>query len=212
MVNDLLGFLNSTISPDNPLYGIRAQPSSKTTFPEIWLLGSSDFSAKLAAQLGLPFSFADFFGNTSDYGPKITQIYRDQFQPSQYLSEPKVHIGLQVFCAETEEKAKFIGSSRSINKILSLTGRAQEGLMPPEEATQINLSFQEKAYLEQSTQSFIEGDPIQVEDGILKSSERYETNEIGIVSNCYYFEDRLKSYELVSKIFHQTSVENVKIN
>ena len=61
MVNDLLGFLNSTISPNNPLYGIRAQPSSKTTFPEIWLLGSSDFSAKLAAQLGLPFSFADFF-------------------------------------------------------------------------------------------------------------------------------------------------------
>ena len=72
--------------------------------------------------------------------------------------------------------------------------------------------FQEKLYLEQSTQSFIEGDPSQVEIGILKSSERYETNEIGIVTNCYYFEDRLKSYELVSKIFNQTSVENVKIN
>ncbi len=212
MVNDLLGFLKSTITPDNPLYGIQAQPSSKNTFPEIWLLGSSDFSAKLAAQLGLPFSFADFFGNTSDYGPKITQIYREQFQPSEYLSEPKVHIGLQVFCADTEEQARFIGSSRNINKILSLTGRAQSGLMPPEEATQINLTFQEKLYLEQSTQSFIEGDPSQVEIGILKSSERYETNEIGIVTNCYYFEDRLKSYELVSKIFNQTPVENVKIN
>ena len=212
MVNDLLGFLKSTITPDNPLYGIQAQPSSKNTFPEIWLLGSRDFSAKLAAQLGLPFSFSDFFGNTSDYGPKITQIYREQFKPSEYLSEPKVHIGLQVFCADTEEQARFIGSSRNINKILSLTGRAQSGLKPPEEATQINLTFQEKLYLEQSTQSFIEGDPSQVEIGILKSSERYETNEIGIVTNCYYFEDRLKSYELVSKIFHQTSVENVKIN
>ena len=128
------------------------------------------------------------------------------------MSEPKVHIGLQVFCADTEEQARFIGSSRNINKILSLTGRAQSGLMPPEEATQINLTFQEKLYLEQSTQSFIEGDPSQVEIGILKSSERYETNEIGIVTNCYYFEDRLKSYELVSKIFNQTPVENVKIN
>ena len=98
-----------------------------------------------------------------------------------------------------------------INKILSLTGRAQSGLMPPEEATQINLTFQEKLYLEQSTQSFIEGDPSQVEIGILKSSERYETNEIGIVTNCYYFEDRLKSYELVSKIFNQTPVENVYV-
>ena len=93
-----------------------------------------------------------------------------------------------------------------------MTGRAQSGVMPPEEATQINLTFQEKLYLEQSTQSFIEGDPSQVEIGILKSSERYETNEIGIVTNCYYFEDRLKSYELVSKIFNQTPVENVKIN
>jgi alkanesulfonate monooxygenase SsuD/methylene tetrahydromethanopterin reductase-like flavin-dependent oxidoreductase (luciferase family) len=104
-----------------------------------------------------------------------------------------------VICAETEEKAKFIASSRSINKILSMTGAATTGLIPPEEASTFQLSPNEKAYLEQSTQSYIEGDKNQVLEGILKASEKYETNDIGIVSNCFYFEDRKNSYSMVAE-------------
>ena len=61
----------------------------------MWLLGSSDCSARLAAVMGLPFRFADFFGNTGEYGPQAADLYRKDFWPSEYLSEPKVNVGLR---------------------------------------------------------------------------------------------------------------------
>ena len=74
MVKDLLSFLEDEVEDEHPLAGIRAQSSGKDTYPSVWLLGSSDYSARLAAEMGLPFSFADFFGNTSEYGPQVTDL------------------------------------------------------------------------------------------------------------------------------------------
>ena len=199
MVKDLLKFLDDGVEDNHPLSGIKAQSSGKDTYPSVWLLGSSDYSARLAADMGLPFSFADFFGNTSEYGPQIADLYRNNFKPSEYLSEPKVNVGLQVICADSEEQAKFVGSSRSVNKIISTMGIATKGLLPPEEASVWPMDDQVKAYMEQSTKSYIEGDPNQVKEGILASSERYQTPDIGIISNCYYFEDRKNSYSLVAE-------------
>ena len=123
MVRDLADFLNGGIKEGTPLSGIVAHPGSQNnSSPHIWLLGSSDYSAKLAAEMGLPFSFADFFGNTSEYGPQICNMYRNEFKPSSYLSEPLLNVGLQVICAPTEEEAHYIGSSRNLNKIISRLG------------------------------------------------------------------------------------------
>ena len=200
MVGDLLGFLNGNIPEGHPLHAIKAQPGeTPETAPEVWLLGSSDYSAQLAAHLGLPFSFADFFGNTSEYGPRMAELYRQLFQPSEYLSEPMVNVGLQVICAPTEEDARFIGASRSINKVISALGLSTQGLLAPEDAINWPLDDAAKAYMEQSTQSYIEGDPEQVREGILAAAERYQTGDLGIVSNCYHFEDRKRSYELVAE-------------
>ena len=90
-------------------------------------------------------------------------------------------------------------------------GIATKGLLPPEEASVWPMDDQVKAYMEQSTKSYIEGDPNQVKEGILASSERYQTPDIGIVSNCYYFEDRKKSYSLVAESMgvHTDSETNV---
>ncbi len=200
MVGDLLGFLNGDMPEGHPLHEIKAQPGDPPdTVPEVWLLGSSDYSAQLAAHLGLPFSFADFFGNTSEYGPRVADLYRQLFKPSEYLSEPKVNVGLQVICAPTEEEARFIGASRSLNKVISALGLTTGGLLPPEDAINWPLDESAKQYMSQSTQSYIEGDPEQVREGILASSERYETTDIGIVTNCYHFEHRKRSYELVAE-------------
>ena len=200
MVGDLLGFLNGDMPEGHPLHEIKAQPGdAPETVPEVWLLGSSDYSAQLAAHLGLPFSFADFFGNTSEYGPRVADLYRQLFKPSEYLSEPKVNVGLQVICAPTEEEARFIGASRSLNKVISALGLTTGGLLPPEDAINWPLDESAKHYMNQSTQSYIEGDPDQVREGILASSERYETTDIGIVTNCYNFEHRKRSYELVAE-------------
>ena len=209
MVKDLSQFLDDGIDDTNPLHGIVAHPGGKKeSSPEIWLLGSSDYSARLAAELGLPFSFADFFGNTSEYGPQVAEIYRRNFRPSQYISEPQLNVTLQVICADTEEKAKFVGSSRSLNKVLSRLGLSTKGLIPPEEANDWPLEEHARAYIEHETKSYIEGDPSQVRDGIFNASERYETSDIGIVSNCYYFEDRKKSYSLVAECLIGASSTN----
>ena len=176
MVKDLSQFLDDDIDDTNPLHGIVAHPGGKKeSSPEIWLLGSSDYSARLAAELGLPFSFADFFGNTSEYGPQVAEIYRRNFRSSQYISEPQLNVTLQVICADTEEKAKFVGSSRRLIKVLSRLGLSTKGLIPPEEANDWPLEEHARAYIEHETKSYIEGDPSQVRDGIFNASERYET-------------------------------------
>ena len=205
MVADLMGFIHGTLPEGHQLGAIKTQPGgSPETVPEVWLLGSSDYSARLASQLGLPFSFADFFGNTAEYGPKVCELYRQNFLPSEYLSEPKVGVGLQVVCAPTEEEAEFIGSSRAIAKVLRAMGLSTEGIIPPEEAVNWPLPDDAIAYQEEQTKSFIEGNPQQVEEGIMEAAERYQTGELAIVTNCYYFEHRTRSFEMVADIFRNS--------
>ena len=200
MVGDLLGFLNGDMPEGHPLHEISAQPGgAPTTIPEVWMLGSSDYSAQLAAHLGLPFSFADFFGNTTEYGPRMAELYRQMFHPSEYLSEPRVNVSLQVICAPTEDEARFMGASRRINKVVSALGLTTGGMISPEEAIDWPLDDQAKAYMDESAKGYIEGDPNQVRNGILTAAERYQTADIGIVTNCYYFDQRKRSYKLVAK-------------
>jgi luciferase family oxidoreductase group 1 len=200
MVEDLVGFLHGGLKESHPLAGIKVQPGGPGgTAPDVWLLGSSDYSARLAAAMGLPFSFADFFGNTGEHGPQVANIYRNEFRPSAYLSEPRVNVALQVICARTGAEARFIGASRSLNKINSALGLTTDGLLPPEEAIQWPVDDDAKAHMSQSTKSYIEGDLDEVREGILAAAERYQTSDIGIVTNCYYFEHRKRSYALVAE-------------
>ena len=211
-VMDLLAFLSNDMDDDHPFAGIRAlagpQPS---TSPEVWLLGSSDFSARLAALLGLPFAFADFFGDLV-HGPIITELYRMKFQPSQRLDAPKVNVAVQVLCAPTEQEARYLGSSRNLNKLGFLhlersserppkRGGLGPGLLPPDEAMAYPLTDDELAKIDNLAESYIDGDPGQVRYGIIEAANRYGTDDIGIVTNCFAFEDRVRSYELVAEAF-----------
>src|SRR5579875_2322882 len=82
-VEDLVGFLSGRLPAGHPFAAIEAQPGPPpASVPDVWLLGSSDYSARLAAMLGLPFAFADFFGNAGDIGPQVADLYRRLFQPS----------------------------------------------------------------------------------------------------------------------------------
>jgi luciferase family oxidoreductase group 1 len=209
MVEDLIGFLHGGLKEPHPLAGIKVQPGeSDGTTPEVWLLGSSDYSARLAAAIGLPFSFADFFGNTGEHGPQVAEIYRNAFQPSIYLSEPRVNVALQVICARTEAEARFIGASRSLNKMVSALGLTTNGLLPPEEAIKWPMDDETKAYMSLATKSYIEGDLDQVRAGIIAASKRYHTSDIGIVTNCYDFEHRKRSYALVAECMELTPSES----
>ena len=112
-VVDLLRPLHGSLDPGHPFAGIRAGPGAPSA-PEVWMLGSRYESAFMAAQLGLPFAYAHFFGIGVEDGPAIAEGYRKNFRPSAHLSEPKVNVGVHVLCADTEEETQRLSPSRNL--------------------------------------------------------------------------------------------------
>jgi luciferase family oxidoreductase group 1 len=200
-VADLVGFLSDTLPEDHRFAGIEAHPGPPPAdTPEVWLLGSSDYSAVLAAQFGLPFAFADFFGNAGEFGPHIAALYRSRFQPSAYLAEPKLNVAVHVICAETDQRARFVASSMKRLVAQLRTGGVREPLAPPEESPTNDLDNRSLRFLGSFTRHLIEGDPESVRTQLIATAERYETAELTIATNCYAFEDRVKSYTLVAEV------------
>ena len=202
-VSDLLSYLFGFNEPHHPFRWLSPQPGPlPEERPQVWLLGSSDYSARLAALLGLPFAFAEFFGTAGDAGPKIARTYREQFRPSRFLSEPKLNVTLQVVCAPTRDEAIFIASSRQLMRADRFLGLGLgPGLVPAEEAAAYPLTAVQHQYMERMSQGSIDGDPETLRRGILKAAEEFGTTDIGIVTNCYRYEDRARSYRLVAQAF-----------
>jgi luciferase family oxidoreductase group 1 len=197
-VDDVLAYLADEIDPAHPFAGVHAGPTP-ATMPEVWLLGSGIDSAHLAAQRGLPFSYAYFFGMGVEHGPTIVESYRRYFRPSAFLSEPKVNIAVQVLCAETEEEAKRLAASRNLVRLRIVTGR-RSGVPPVEEALAYPYTPQERAYLAQFTRANVDGNPQQVKAKLEAIAELYQTTDLSIVTICYDFAARVRSYELVAEV------------
>jgi luciferase family oxidoreductase group 1 len=205
-VVDVIGYLHDALQPDHPFASIKLAPGpTPETAPEVWLLGSSDYSAKLAAHLGLPFAFADFFGSTGKHGPAVTEIYRRDFSPSELCPEPKVNVALQVICAPTDEEARRVAASRNYNRARRmLAAQGQEpriGLLSPDEAASMEVTPEAEQYVKEYTNGCIDGDPAHVKKGILEATERYGTDDVSIVTIAYSLADRIRSYELVAREF-----------
>lgn len=205
-VADLAGFLSRQLPAGHPFAEIAAQPGPPpAAAPEVWLLGSSDYSARLAAALGLPFAFADFFGNAGDIGPHVAELYRRQFQPSAYLAAPKLTVAVHVICAESAAQAHYIAAS--MRKVVAQlrTGGATTPLLPPDDASRHETDTAHDVFGAAFTKHFVEGDPAQVRDQLLAVAERYETSDLTIATNCFSFEDRVRSYQLVADVCAATS-------
>ena len=208
-VLDLMGFINGNIDESHPFSRIHVLPGPiPVSSPEVWLLGSSTYSAQLAAQLGMPFSFADFFGNTGDYGPSVTEIYRNEFQPSSSLKEPKVNVTFQVICAPTEDEAVLLGASRNLNRVAWFMGMGH-GLLPPQEAADFPLTDEARQHVDSYRRGYRDSTPDQVRDWIIDNAKKYETSDVGIVTNCFSFQARVRSYQLLAQSFGITPEEIV---
>jgi len=205
-VLDVLGYLNKTMDPDHPFARIKVLPGKTTDdSPDVWLLGSSDYSARLAASLGLSFAFADFFGDIRDRGPIIAELYRNNFEPSQYLSHPKLNVTVQALCAETAEKANHLGSSRNLNKAGWILPE-KPGLLPPNQAASYVLTPEVEVWLNKFRSGYLDGDPEQVKSQLMEVAKLYETDHINIVTITYDYADRARSYELIAEAFGLRSV------
>lgn len=198
-VRDVLAYLSDTVETDHTFAGVHAGPDNPTTIPEVWLLGSRYESAYMAATFGLPFSYAHFFGLGVNEGPAVVEGYRRHFRPSATLAEPRVNVTVHVLCAETEAEAKRLAVSRNLAKLQSTFGRPQ-GIPPVEAALAYPYTVEERAYIQEFSQTYIDGTPQQVKTKLEAVSALYQTTDIGIVTICYDFTDRVRSYELVAEV------------
>lgn len=195
-VEDLIGFLADDLDPDHPFRGVRASPTSGS-MPEVWLLGSGIDSALLAAERGLPFSFAHFFGTATEHGPAIAETFRKRYRPSARFPEPRLHVAVAVLCAETEDEVAYHAAPLKLSRIHLARG-IHKGIVSPEEALEHVFTPEEEAFLERSAHSAVQGTPDRVAARLADLADRYGTSDFGIVTLCHDFSARTRSYELVA--------------
>ena len=199
-VRDVINYMGGNLPDDHPFHEVMASPDEPDTTPQVWLLGSRYESAFMAARMGLPFAYAHFFGLGASDGPQIVESYRQNFEASDSLSEPLVNVGVQVLCAETEEEAIRIASSRNLGRLRSVTSRAR-GIPHPDEAVSYKYLANEWQFILQYMHNCVDGTPEQVKAGLQKVAEDYQTDDLSVVTICYHYEDRVRSYELVAEAF-----------
>ncbi|MFD1852011.1 LLM class flavin-dependent oxidoreductase [Oceanobacillus bengalensis] len=194
-VNELQDYFS-----DNPVSRVRAVPGQGLDIP-IWLLGSSDFSARLAAEKGLRFSFASHFAPA--YLHAALRLYRDNFKPTEKLEKPYAMIGVNVIAADTDEKANYIASSHQ-QQFLNIRKGIQTKLQAPVKNMDEIWSPMEKAAVEQSLDpnTTIVGSPATVRQKLERLQQSTKADEIIISSQIFHLEDRLRSYEIVSELMN----------
>jgi luciferase family oxidoreductase group 1 len=169
--------------------------------PAIWLLGSSDFSARLAGELGLPFSFAHHFMPHNTL-PAL-EIYRRSFRPSEILEEPYAMVGVAVVCAETDEQARWNHGPAALSFLRLRSGRPST-FPSPEEAAAYEYTPPERAFVDSWTATHIVGSPETVRDGLRALREATAAHELMLTTMVHDHADRLRSYELVAQAASET--------
>jgi luciferase family oxidoreductase group 1 len=198
-VDDLIGFLGDRLPAEHPFKSLSPGPRTDGV-PEVWLLGSGVESAQLAAHRGLPFSYAHFFGQAAQ-GPSVVEHYRRHFRPSRECAEPRVHIAVQVMCADTQEEAEWHASSLRLGRIQMARNQKREGIVSPEEASKHEFTSEELRFLESSGMRGTTGDLAHVVAELDDLSEQYASDHFGIVTICYDFKARVHSYELLARAY-----------
>ncbi|CAM4308494.1 LLM class flavin-dependent oxidoreductase [Acinetobacter pragensis] len=173
-----------------PNQRIIATPGQSTHVP-VWLLGSSLFSAQLAAQLGLPYSFA------SHFAPRMLaqaiQLYRENFVPSEYLDRPYVSMGVPILIADSDEEAEFLAST-PYQRILGMIRSNRTTLKPPVENMNELWSPAEKQYIDNFYAVAQIGSPETVKAGLANLLTQYDVDEFIFTCDIYDTEKRLDNF------------------
>lgn len=176
---------------------VQAVPGEGLNIP-IWLLGSSGFSAQLAAELGLPFAFAAHFA--PDYTVQAMQLYHNNFKPSEVLDEPYAMIGLNVVVADTDQEAKRLFTTQQQSFLNLVRGGKPALLKPPvDDMDEIWNPF-EKETLENQMKLSAIGTIETVTEKLQTVLNITKADEIMVNGSVFDHAARLYSYELLSKV------------
>ncbi len=194
---ELFGFFNGSFPADHPYRNITAVPAHGNQ-PEVWLLGSSGYSAQVAGLLGLPFAFAHHFSSVNTI-PALA-LYRDRFRPSQRLEKPYSMIAVSVICAPSDEEAQSLAEPAGLSFIRLRSGRP--GLFPsPADVAAHQYSEADRALLRERAGGMVVGSPDTVRRKLGELIEKTAVDELMITTTTFQHADRLRSYELVAGLF-----------
>jgi luciferase family oxidoreductase group 1 len=187
--------LQAFLAPAVPGQRIEAVPGSGTNVP-LWILGSSLFGAQVAAEFGLPFSFA------SHFAPKhldaAVALYRERFTPSRQLAAPYVMVGVNIVAAGTDAEARRLATSHRMSFIDLYRGTPRQLMQPPIDDLEAYLLPHEHETASKMFRRDIVGSAETVSAGIGTLLDRTKADELIVVSDVYDFPARLRSFELIA--------------
>ena len=191
-VLELLGYFE----PAPPGQAVRAVPGAGVEVP-VWLLGSSLFSAKLSAKLGLPFAFASHFA--PDAMDEALALYRRDFIPSARLQQPYAVLGLNVVAADSDAEARRLFTTQQQSFINLRRGRP--GLIPPPiDDIEAYWTSPEKLMVERALACAVVGDAGTLEQGIAAFIARHRPDELLLTANVFEHAARRRSFEIAAAV------------
>ena len=201
----LLQELRTYLGPEKPGQVVRAIPGQGSNVP-ITLLGSSGFSAQLAARLGLPFAFAAHFA--PEYLYAAAELYRGQFHPSDVLRKPYLIVAVQIIAAETDAAARRLFTTPQ-QRFLRLLRNQPVELMPPVDSMESLWQDWERAAVENKLRAAIIGSDASVKAGLQQLVRDTGADEVIVVTDTYEHEDRLQSYQRVAGLASMMKTKSI---
>jgi luciferase family oxidoreductase group 1 len=192
----LLEELRTYLGPEKPGQAVKAVPGQNSNVP-ITLLGSSAFSAQLAASLGLPFAFAAHFA--PEYLYLATQLYREGFRPSEALRKPYLIVAVQVIAAETDAVARRLFTTPQ-QRFLRLIRKQPVELLPPVDSMEPLWQDAERVAVESRLRAAIVGSDSTVKAGLQALVAGTQADEVIAITDTYEHETRLQSYQRLASI------------
>ncbi len=187
--------LQRLLAPAQPGQRVIAMPGAGTNVP-VWLLGSSLFSARLAAARGLPFAFA------SHFAPRLLMqaiaLYRNEFQPSAACAEPYVAIGVQMIAAPDDDEADYLASS-TYQRVLGILTGDRRPLQPPVRGFMDSLDLPAQQAIDDFLAAAVIGGPQAVQEGFAQLAELTRADEFILVSDIYDVNLRLRSLDIAAQ-------------
>jgi luciferase family oxidoreductase group 1 len=192
---ELMGLSSGDLPPNHPFAGIKVIPSD-VTLPPVWVLGSTEDGAAIAAQFGLGFAFAHHI-NPGEALPAL-DVYRSSFRASRWLDQPRTILTAQAICGETDTEAEYLASTFELAWIRLRSGRPAP-LSPPDEASAYQYSAGEQEMLKYARLHYLAGNPTTLREKLLQHLNQAGADELMIITTIYGSAQRMKSYELIAK-------------
>ena len=194
---ELVAHLDGALPPDHPAKGVRLQPEGSGA-PQVWLLGSSDYSGVLAAQLGLRFAFAHFINARG--GDEVMRYFKDRFQPSAREAEPHTILCCAVICGETDAEAERMAKVVDLRR-LEMAYNLDTPVPTLEEAEARSYTEIELQHIQSQRPRLIFGSAETCKARLTDLAAKFQADELMVLTITGDYASRVASYERLARAF-----------